>query len=317
MSAPVSFATNTTTLSDLIEYRPGHMTHEEHHPTHKPLSYGVFLPPFAEFAEPKRLVALARSAEQAGWDGLYLWDHMLTIPGMAVADPFVMTAAIAQATEGIRLGMLVTPLARRRPWVLARQTATLDRLSEGRLVVGVGLGLDQRKEFSSFSGEIVDPVERASVLDDSLEILRRLWSGVPVEFEGGRMWVNSTAFLPIPVQQPLPVWVACRWPNRRPLARAARNQGCFPLFDSGGGDIPGLPEPEQVAAVRSKLLDEGGATDIDIVLRGVSGGAPTHELSSRFAALEEAGMTWWLESFGRGEPPAAEVEAVVAAGPPR
>jgi len=296
------------------------MAHEEpleQHPRNSPLSYGVFLPPFAEFAEPRRLVALAQSAERAGWDGLYLWDHMLTIPGMAVADSFMMAAAIAQATDRIRLGMMVTPLARRRPWVFARQAATLDRLSEGRLDVGVGLGHDGWKEFSSFSGEVVDPVERASFLDDSLEILRRLWSGEPVEFEGDRIWVNSTAFLPRPVQQPLPVWVACRWPHHRPLVRAARNQGCFPLFDPGGHVLPGLPEPEQVAAVRTKLLDEGGPIDIDIVCRGVTGLAPAHELSSRFAALKEAGMTWWLESFGRGEPPAAEVEAVVAAGPPR
>jgi alkanesulfonate monooxygenase SsuD/methylene tetrahydromethanopterin reductase-like flavin-dependent oxidoreductase (luciferase family) len=296
------------------------MAHEkpiEHHPRIKPLSYGVFLPPFAEFAEPRRMVALAQSAEQAGWDGLYLWDHMLTIPGMAVADSFVMAAAIAQATERIRLGMMVTPLPRRRPWVFARQAATLDQLSEGRLDVGVGLGHDGWQEFSSFSGEVVDPVERASFLDDSLEILRRAWSGEPVEFEGERLWVKSVAFLPRPVQQPLPVWVACRWPHHRPLARAAHHQGCFPLFDAGGRELPGLPEPEQVAAVRTKLLDLGGPADIDIVCRGVSGPAAGHELSSRFAALEEAGMTWWLESFGRGEPPAVEVEAVVAAGPPR
>ena len=294
-----------------------HQEPPEHHPSRGLLSYGVFLPPFDEFAEPKRLVALAQSAERAGWDGLYLWDHMLTIPGMAVADPFVMAAAIAQATERIRLGMMVTPLARRRPWVFARQAATLDRLSDGRLDVGVSLGHDGWKEFSSFSGEVVNAVERASFLDDSLEILRRLWSGEPVEFEGDRIWVNSTAFLPRPVQQPLPVWVACRWPHHRPIARAARNQGCFPIFDEGGREMPGLPEPEQVAAVRAKLLDEGGPTGIDIVCRGASGLVPAHELSPRFAALAEAGMTWWLESFGRGEPPAAEVEAVVAAGPPR
>ena len=148
------------------------MAHEEpsvQPPSTRPLSYGVFLPPFDEFAEPRRLVALAQSAERAGWDGFFLWDHMLTIPGMAVGDSFVMTAAIAQATDRVRLGMLVTPLARRRPWVLARQAATLDQLSGGRLVLGVGLGHDGWKEFSSFSGEIVDPVERASVLDDSLE----------------------------------------------------------------------------------------------------------------------------------------------------
>ncbi len=296
------------------------MAHEEpsvQPPSTRPLSYGVFLPPFDEFAEPRRLVALAQSAERAGWDGFFLWDHMLTIPGMAVGDSFVMTAAIAQATDRVRLGMLVTPLARRRPWVLARQAATLDQLSGGRLVLGVGLGHDGWKEFSSFSGEIVDPVERASVLDDSLEILSRLWSGEPVEFEGERTWVNCTAFLPRPVQDPLPVWVACRWPNRRPLVRAARHQGCFPIFDPGGQEISGLPEPQQVAAVRAGLLEKGAASDIEIICRGASGREPAEGLASKFAALGEAGMTWWLESFGRGEPPAVEVEAVVAAGPPR
>jgi len=282
-----------------------------------PVSHGVFLPPFAEFAEPKRLVALAQSAERAGWDGLYLWDHMLTVPGMAVADSFVMASAIAQATERIRLGMMVTPLARRRPWVFARQAATLDRLSDGRLDIGVGLGHDGWKEFSSFSGELVDPLKRASYLDESLEVITRLWSGEPVEFDGEEIAVHSTPFLPRPVQQPLPVWVACRWPHRRPLARAARYQGIFPLFDPGGKDLPGLPEPEQVAMVRAALTDLGGSPDVDIVFRGVAGPGQDGELASRFAALEQAGMTWWLESFGRGEPPAVEVEALVARGPRR
>ena len=294
------------------------MAHEEpprHDPSSKTLSYGVFLPAFDAFAEPKRLVALAQSAERAGWDGLYLWDHMLTIPGMAVADPFVMAAAIAQATERIRLGMMVTPLARRRPWVFARQAATLDRLSDGRLDVGVGLGHDGWKEFSSFSGEVVDAAERALVLDDSLEVLRRLWSGEPVEFEGNRIWVNTTRLSRDRFNN------HCRsgWPAGGPtFARspAAHNQGCFPIFDEGGRDLPGLPEPEQVAAVRAELLDKGAPDDIDIVA-AVCRGQHRPGAAPRFAALQDAGMTWWLESFGRGEPPAPEVEAVVAAGPPR
>jgi alkanesulfonate monooxygenase SsuD/methylene tetrahydromethanopterin reductase-like flavin-dependent oxidoreductase (luciferase family) len=290
----------------LVEYRPELVA----------LSYGIFLPPFAEFAEPRRLVALARSAEEAGWDGVYLWDHVLTRPDMAVADSFVVAAAIALATERFRFGMLVTPLARRRPWVLARQCATLDQLSEGRLVVGVGLGHDNRGELSSFSGEVLDPVERAVVLDESLEVLERFWSGEAVEYEGERIAVHSPAFLPRPVQRPLPVWVACRWPHRRPLARAARYQGCFPLFDAAGAEAYGPPEVELVEALRAELLTRGASPDIDIVCRGTAGLVPAHEVASRFAELEEAGMTWWLESFVPGQVP-AEVEQVVLAGPPR
>ena len=279
------------------------------------LSCGVFLPPFAEYAEPKRLVALAQSAEAAGWDGFFLWDHVLAGMPMAVADSFVMAGAIAQATERIRLGMLVTPLARRRPWVFARQTATLDQLSEGRLVVGVGLGMDSRGELSSFSGEILDPAERGAVLEESLELLTRFWSGEPVEFEGERMTVHSDAFLPRPVQQPLPIWVGSRWPFRRPLARAARYQGSFPLLDEGGSEIHGLPDPELVAAVHAELVGYGASPSIDIACRGERASVPANDVPTRFAELEEAGMTWWLESFPPGHPP-AELEAVVLAGPP-
>jgi alkanesulfonate monooxygenase SsuD/methylene tetrahydromethanopterin reductase-like flavin-dependent oxidoreductase (luciferase family) len=288
-----------------IEYRPGFVA----------LSYGIFLPPFAEFAEPKRLVALARSAEEAGWDGFYLWDHVLEGSGMAVADSFVMASAIAQETERVRLGMLVTPLARRRPWVFARQCATLDQLSDGRLVVGVGLGHDTRGELSSFSGEVLDTAQRAVVLDESLEIVVALWSGEPVEFQGEQIAVHSPAFLPRPVQQPLPVWVACRWPNRRPLARAARHQGCFPIFE-GGNSIPGLPDPEKVAVIRTELMNRGAAHGIEIVCRGESTGIGGAELGSRLAELEQAGMTWWLESFAPAQAP-RELSRVVAAGPPR
>jgi len=207
------------------------MAHEkpiEHHPRIKPLSYGVFLPPFAEFAEPRRMVALAQSAEQAGWDGLYLWDHMLTIPGMAVADSFVMAAAIAQATERIRLGMMVTPLPRRRPWVFARQAATLDQLSEGRLDVrcrprprrmaGVQLLLWRGRRSG---GEGLLP--RRLTRDPQEGLVGRAG---PVR--GRAPLGESAAFLPRPVQQPLPVWVACRWPHHRPLARAATPPGLLP-----------------------------------------------------------------------------------------
>ena len=93
--------------------------------------FGLFLPPFAEHAEPGMVASLAKVAEDSGWDGLFLWDHMLARPGMAVADPWITMAAIATATTRLRFGAMVTPLPRRRPWVLARQMATLDRLSAG------------------------------------------------------------------------------------------------------------------------------------------------------------------------------------------
>jgi alkanesulfonate monooxygenase SsuD/methylene tetrahydromethanopterin reductase-like flavin-dependent oxidoreductase (luciferase family) len=280
------------------------------------LRFGLFLPPFAEFADPTRVVALAQMAEDTGWDGVFLWDHLLAAPDMAVADSWVTLAAIAQATQRLRLGLLVTPLARRRPWVVARQAATLDLLSAGRLVVGVGLGDDGWGEFSSFSGEPVEAADRALLLDESLSLLRRFWSGEPVRWQGKRLSVDSGAFLPRPVQDPLPVWVACRWPHRRPLVRAARHQGCFPLFDQGGSDLRPFPDPSDVATVRAELLAHGADQDVDIVCRGATDLVDPRERADGIAALADAGLTWWLESFGPGEPPAEVVERTVRLGPP-
>jgi len=276
------------------------------------MRFGLFLPPFTDFAEPARVVELARSAERAGWDGLFLWDHMLAEPGMAVADSWVTMAAVATVTRTLRIGALVTPLARRRPWVLARQMATLDRLSGGRLVAGVGLGDDGWGEFSSF-GEAVDPVERGRLLDEGLEVLQRLLSGEPVRIQGERFTVDTSAFLPRPVQDPLPVWAACRWPNRKPLARAARLQGCFPIFESAGPPPP--PDPTDVRAVRAALTDLGARPDADLVLRCALSLEDPAAVAGTVAGLEEAGATWLLEGFGPGQP-AAAVERIAENGPP-
>ena len=156
------------------------------------MQFGVFLPPFAEFAEPKRVVALSQQLEDSGWDGLFLWDHVLTTPGMAVADPWVTMAAVATVTQRIRLGALVTPLPRRRPWVLSRQLATLDQLSDGRLIGGIGLGGDGWSEFSAF-GEPVDPVVRGRMLDEALELVQRFLTGETVNFHGNHYVVDSPA----------------------------------------------------------------------------------------------------------------------------
>src|ERR1700727_1687148 len=169
---------------------------------------GLFLAPFDELSDPWALVELAVQAEAGGWDGVFLWDHIVYRPPVrAVADPWVALSAIAAHTERVRLGPMVTPLSRRRVQKLARETVTLDRLSRGRLTLGVGLGSARNGEFEPF-GEVADPRERAVLLDGGLGDLTRYWAG---EFE------------PAPVQRPrIPVWVAAEWPYRRPVRRAAR-----------------------------------------------------------------------------------------------
>ncbi len=276
------------------------------------MRFGIFLPPFAAFAEPRRVMALARRAEDAGWDGFFLWDHMLAVPGMAVADPFVTLAAVAGVTTRIRLGALVTPLPRRRPWVLSRQLATLDHLCDGRLTVGIGLGDDGWSEVSSF-GEAVDPVVRGEMLDEALELLERFQRGEPVTFHGHHYVVNSPPLLPRPVQEPLPIWGACRWPNRKPLIRIAKLQGCFPIFPTPGAPPP--PDPADIATLRAALIDLGAPPTIDIAVRCALSLEDPEGVPDTVAALEASGVTWILEAVAPGASPELAT-SVVGKGPP-
>ena len=201
---------------------------------------GAFVAPFDELVDPNRLAELAASAEAHGWDGFFVWDHVrYRAPVRAIADPWVALAAVAAATDRIRLGPLVTPIARRRVQKLARETVTLDHLSRGRLVLGVGLGSDRYGELAPF-GEVVDPRERARLLDEGLERLASYWGG---EFE------------PAPVQAPrIPVWVAARWPNRRPLRRAAHWDGLFPIELPGPEALANSPARSPTCGLRPAVL---------------------------------------------------------------
>ncbi len=158
--------------------------------------YGICVPNLAEFSDPRRVAALARRAEEAGWDGFFVWDHVVFAYGVPeTADPWVLLTVIATATERIRLGPLVTPVARRRPGTLARQATSLDRLSGGRLIFGAGLGFTLPAEYGTW-GESVDPRVVAGRLDEGLEVLARLWSGERVDFRGehcDRRWRNVRA----------------------------------------------------------------------------------------------------------------------------
>jgi alkanesulfonate monooxygenase SsuD/methylene tetrahydromethanopterin reductase-like flavin-dependent oxidoreductase (luciferase family) len=276
------------------------------------MKHGIFLPPFAELASPRRVADLAALAERAGWDGFFLWDHMFALPGMAVAEAWTTLAAVAMTTTRVRLGALVTPLSRRRPWVLARQIATLDQLSAGRLVAGIGLGDDGWQEFSAF-GEETSPQVRGELLDESLAILLQFLSGNGVVHHGRRFDIDAGPLLPVPVQDPLPIWAAVRWPNRKPLARAARLQGCFPIFP-GSGDRPAPPPVADLTALRAELTGLGAPRSLDVVVR-----CSLHRLDAAaradvVTALGEAGVTWILEGFGVGQAAAEVADYVAHAG---
>ena len=245
---------------------------------------GIFVAPFDELSDPRLMAQLSAEAEDRGWDGLFVWDHIVyKAPVRAVADPWVVLSAAACATERLRLGPLVTPLSRRRVHKLARETITLDHLSQGRLILGVGLGSDRNGELEPF-GEVSDARERATLLDDGLERLSAYWGG---EFE------------PLPVQRPrIPVWVAARWPSRRPVRRSARWDGLFPIE---------MPGPEALAELAAEVSELRRTKDpFDIVAEIEPGGDP-----GPWAA---AGATWVLTGFGM-QPSLGRVREAIQAGP--
>jgi alkanesulfonate monooxygenase SsuD/methylene tetrahydromethanopterin reductase-like flavin-dependent oxidoreductase (luciferase family) len=248
-----------------------------------PVRRGVFVAPFDELADPRVVAALAARAEDRGWDGFFVWDHLAyDAPVRAVADPWVTLAAVAVATQRVTIGPLVTQLPRRRVPKLARETVTLDQLSDGRLVLGAGLGGDRGGELSRF-GEELDPVARGRLLDAGLQQLLELWGG---------------AFEPRPVHGRIPVWLAVKWPNRRPLQRAARFDGVFPVE----------LEPDGLAQYVDELRAlRGGTLDgYDVVVSNRPG--------TDLGPWEQAGATWCLTGWGP-QPRVHEVEAVIDAGP--
>jgi hypothetical protein len=287
-------------------------------PQEATMRFGLNMPNFAEFADPATVVDLARDAESAGWEGFFLWDHINFFGEMEVplADPWVLLAAVAQATERIQIGTLVTPVPRRRPWVLARQTATLDRLSNGRLILGVGLGVPAATEFAAF-GEETDVKVRAQKLDEGLAILTGLWSGEPFEFEGRHYKIQRTRFLPAPVQQPrIPIWAAAIWDREGPLRRAARFDGCFPLkMDPDGGEATPI-EPSEYAGLRARLEELSGGRPIEIVMsEEVTDNEPRDP--ARLRAFAAAGVTWYLEGLGTRYVGLDDLVARVRRGPPK
>src|SRR5215203_2459422 len=222
---------------------------------------GLFLPLFDALAEPAGVARLSAEAEEAGWHGVFVWDNLrYQEPVVDVADPWITLAAMATATERIRLGPMVTPLARRRPAKVARETATLDRLSGGRLILGVGLGGDQFAGEFSKTGEQVDDRARGQMLDEALAILVAAWSGEPVNHRGKHYLINDVQFLPRPMQRPrIPVWAAAFAGNLKPLRRAARYDGFFPV------NLEGVDEfARAVATVRELRGNNRAPYDIAV-----------------------------------------------------
>lgn len=255
------------------------------------MHFGISIPPFADFSDPRVLADLAHDAESAGWDGFFLWDHIFFDPTFhPIADPWVSLAAVAMNTHRMRIGTMITPVARRRPWKLARETVSIDRLSNGRLILGVGLGDPVQWDYGFFD-EQTDAKVRARRLDEGLDILTGLWQAKPFSYQGEQYNVKEVTFRPAPVQSPrIPIWVGGWWPNKAPLRRAARWDGVCP----GKWDQSITPEEwRQLLAYIQKYRTS--SEPFDAVHSGATPGNDSAQASALVHPYLEAGVTWWIE----------------------
>ena len=257
-------------------------------------------PCFAE--DPMDLVTLAVEAERAGFAGFFLWDHVSFGNdglGPAIHDPWAVLSVAAARTSSILLGPMITPVPRRRPWVLARQTTTLDRLAGGRTVFGAGIGSPAHGDFGVF-GDATDDRVRAAMLDEGLAVLAGLWTGEPFEFSGTHYSVDRVRFRPAPVQRPrIPVWVGGVLPARRPMLRASRWDGAVPITYADGRLA--RPSAADIAGVRDLVLAERGSLDgYDLAVWAEVADDPAAVLAE-LPSYADAGATWWIET-ARPEP---------------
>ncbi|HEX7197084.1 MAG TPA: LLM class flavin-dependent oxidoreductase [Candidatus Limnocylindria bacterium] len=271
------------------------------------MQYGVIITggPVAEQIE------LARAAEAAGWDGVFTWDGIHLGDGMEVNDPWVLMSAFAMATERVRIGAMIQPLARRRPWKVAREAVTLDHVSNGRFVLCVGLGALDDSGWGRV-GEPTDRRIRAERLDETLEILTGLWTGEPFGFRGEHYSFEPMAFVPVPLQRPrIPIWVVGAWPSERSMNRAIRFEGLLPNVIGGGALTP-----ELVAQMRAWVEGHRGGDGFEVVVEGSTPADDSAAAAAQVRPWADAGATWWIESDWESLDPNVALRRI-AAGPPR
>jgi alkanesulfonate monooxygenase SsuD/methylene tetrahydromethanopterin reductase-like flavin-dependent oxidoreductase (luciferase family) len=282
------------------------------------MRFGLNLPNGGTWGDARTLADLARLAEDSGWDGVFLEDYIVwqSQQDVPTHDPWLALAAMAMRTERIRLGTTVTPLARRRPWKVARELVTLDHLSHGRAILGVGLGdtgesVDSDVSFSHF-GEVMQPKQRAQMLDEALDVVVGLWSGEPFSYAGQYYKVKEVTFLPRPVQTPrIPIWIGGGWPLQGPTRRAARWDGsCLYRHETH------YMMPDDVRALKAIVQRRrGSSAGYDIVVGGSPRRDDWDEERAYIRSLAEAGATWWLEYIPPNVGDLDVARAYIARGP--
>ena len=277
------------------------------------LRYGFIIPG----GEANEIVTMAREAEDAGWDGVFYWDGIYIESAGPMFDPWAMLSAIATQTSRVRIGAMLTPVSRRRPWKLARETMTVDQLSGGRLVLPVGLGALDDGGFGKV-GEPTDRKTRAELLDEGLDILTGLWSGKPFSYKGKHYTLDEMTFLPPPVQQPrIPIWVTGAWPREKSMARVLRYDGLLPAKLDANGSFADVT-PDDLRAMKTYIEERRTATTpFDIVYEGRTPGDDLAQAAEIVRPFAEAGATWWMEAMWEAPNTPADVRKRIQQGPPR
>ncbi|MFZ6027232.1 MAG: LLM class flavin-dependent oxidoreductase [Chloroflexota bacterium] len=255
------------------------------------MKFGFVLP----HGDAKVATEFAREAEAAGWDGFFVWEAVWSV------DAWVCLTAAAMVTDRIRLGTMLTPLSRMRPWELAGKTATVDHLSGGRVVLSVGLGAPETG-FAEF-GEVTDRKLRAELLDEGLDILTGLWQGQPFRYTGKHYQIKPLNFPhlpPAPIQQPrIPIWIVGAWPSQKSMKRAARYDGLLPAMLDKKGKVQMRPAtPGEIRQIKAWLDENRPArTPFDIVVEGKTPGGQPGQAAAQVLPYAEAGATWWIEAL--------------------
>jgi hypothetical protein len=258
---------------------------------------------------------LASEAELAGWDGFFVWEPVWGV------DAWVSLTAAAMRTERIRLGTMISPVSRMRPWKLASETSTLDVLSGGRVTLSVGLGAPDTGFFSF--GEETDRKTRAELLDEGLDVLTGLWRGQPFSYDGKHYHITPTEFAPAPapVQQPrIPIWCVGAWPFEKSMARALKYDGLIPSVRGEGGDVR-QPTPAELPAIVRDIAQRrsGGIAGYEIVVEGTTPADDRGRAAEQASEWADAGATWFNEAMWgvEGVDVVGQLRRRIAAGPPR
>ena len=279
------------------------------------IKYGLALIQFNEFADPDLVIEFAVEAENAGWDGIFICDHLhfSREPVNSIAETWILMSAIAAKTKKIKIGTNVTPLPRYHPWQFAKMAATLDVLSNGRLILGIGIG-GPEVEFEAF-GEKYDTKILAEKLDESLDIIQGLWTGEPFSYSGKYYTIDKVCLLPKPTQTPrIPLILGGTWPNKKPFIRAAKFDGAMPIHKN----FPQELNAEEVKKINTLIMENRDSTNnFEIMISGTGFFTPEKRIEM-IKPYIDAGITWWLEHVNTLMQPSVEaMRKLVQQGPPK